>query len=85
MLDRSAGSAYADQARAVAAVLERVDSSPVTAARPEAVARTIVRAATTPRPRPRYAAGRGAGTILRTRHLLPDRAFDALVRRVYGP
>jgi len=34
-------------------------------------------------PRARYPVGRGAGTILRARKLLPDVAFDALVTRMY--
>jgi hypothetical protein len=47
------------------------------------VAKTIVKAATTSRPRIRYAVGRGAGSLLIARRLLPDRAFDAMVHSMY--
>ena len=78
----SGGGAYAGQAAALARVLQNVDlagrSSP-----PDVVARTILKAATANRPAARYPSGRGAGTIVRARRLLPDRAFDAIVTRVY--
>ena len=47
------------------------------------VARKIVRAATTARPRPRYPVGRGAGSIVLARRLLPDRVFDAAIGTMY--
>ncbi|MEO3977706.1 SDR family NAD(P)-dependent oxidoreductase [Streptomyces sp. CAU 1734] len=47
----------------------------------ETAARTIVRAATTPRPRARYAIGAVARTVMTARRLLPDAAFDAVMRR----
>jgi NAD(P)-dependent dehydrogenase (short-subunit alcohol dehydrogenase family) len=84
LIARSAGTAYAAQARSVARVMAAADR-PGRAADPALVARTIVRAATTPRPRARYAVGRGAGTILMARRLLPDRVFDAAVSRAYLP
>lgn len=48
---------------------------------PSVIADVIGRAATTRRPRIRYAAGAGAKPMLFLRRLLPDRAFDALARR----
>ena len=43
----------------------------------------ILRAATARRPRARYAAGKGAATILAARKILPDRAFDLVVARTF--
>jgi len=43
-----------------------------------------VKAATTSRPKARYPVGRGAGSILAARKVLPDRAFDAVVSRLYS-
>ena len=51
--------------------------------KPDVVARKIVKAATTSHPRPRYPVGRGAGSIVLARRLLPDRAFDAVVNSMY--
>ncbi|WP_369174341.1 SDR family NAD(P)-dependent oxidoreductase [Streptomyces sp. R28] len=45
--------------------------------------RTIVRAATTPRPRARYAIGGLSRTVMTARRLLPDAAFDALMRQAF--
>jgi NAD(P)-dependent dehydrogenase (short-subunit alcohol dehydrogenase family) len=51
---------------------------------PEQVAATIERALTAPRMRARYLVGRDAAAMLALRRLLPDRAFDAFVRRAVG-
>lgn len=48
---------------------------------PAVIATTIVKAARARRPKTRYASGTGARAILTLRRLLPDRAFDGLVRR----
>ncbi|MEJ7706053.1 MAG: oxidoreductase [Nocardioidaceae bacterium] len=53
------------------------------ASSPEAVARVILRAATARRPRARYVVGPLARTLLASRRVLPDRAFDALVKAGY--
>ncbi len=82
MLKNSADSAYASQARSVVRRLETADS-PRTSSGPEVVARKIVRAATTARPRARYPVGRGAGTIVRARKVLPDSALDVVISRAY--
>ncbi|MCM2391679.1 SDR family NAD(P)-dependent oxidoreductase [Streptomyces albipurpureus] len=47
----------------------------------EAATKVIVHASTTPRPRARYAIGALARTVMIARRLLPDVAFDALMRR----
>ena len=82
LTDTSAGGAYEAQAAKVRGVLERADRGR-SASKPAVVAKKIVHAATTSHPRPRYPVGRGAGTILRARKLLGDRAFDAIVKRIY--
>jgi short-subunit dehydrogenase len=46
----------------------------------ERAAAVIVKAATVPRPRPRYAVGAVARLTITAKRLLPDRAFDAIVR-----
>jgi NAD(P)-dependent dehydrogenase (short-subunit alcohol dehydrogenase family) len=51
---------------------------------PEQVAATIERALTARRMRARYLVGRDAKAMLAMRRLLPDRAFDLVLRRVLG-
>ncbi|MGO9079103.1 MAG: oxidoreductase [Streptosporangiaceae bacterium] len=82
MLEASAGTAYAGQAQSVARRLEAADQ-PRASSGPEVVAEAIDRAATTSRPRARYPVGRGAGTIVRARKVLPDRAMDAIITRAF--
>lgn len=50
---------------------------------PEAVADVVVKAATSSRPRARYAVGLMAKTLITTRRLLPDVAWDGVIRRVW--
>ena len=52
---------------------------------PEAVAEAIERAITAERPRARYAVTPSAHLFLWLRYLLPDRAWDALVRGIFPP
>ena len=59
----------------------RVDEGPMSAS-PEDVARTIVTAVTTSRPRSRYAVPFSAGLIVRLRRTLPDRVMDAILSRM---
>ena len=72
---------YAPQGNAVADSLAsestRRRSSP-----PELIARTIGKAVTARRPKTRYAAGYGAKPMIFLHDVLPDRAFDAFIRRV---
>jgi NAD(P)-dependent dehydrogenase (short-subunit alcohol dehydrogenase family) len=71
---------YAPQGNAVADSLAsestRRRSSP-----PELIAKTIGKAVTTRRPKTRYAAGYGAKPMIFLHDVLPDRAFDAFIRR----
>ncbi len=79
----SAGSAYAEQAEHVGAFLDLAESPAVTSSS-DVVAKKIVKAATVGHPRTRYPVGKGAGSILFTRWLLPARAFDAVMSSMYG-
>jgi NAD(P)-dependent dehydrogenase (short-subunit alcohol dehydrogenase family) len=79
----SAGTAYQDQAEAVRARMESGDR-PTVSSGPEVVARAIARAATARRPRTRYPVGRGATSIVTARRVLPDRAMDAVISRLYS-
>jgi NAD(P)-dependent dehydrogenase (short-subunit alcohol dehydrogenase family) len=53
------------------------------AAGPDAVAKTIERAITSRRPKPRYMVTAGARVLLATRRALPDRGWDAMMRSQY--
>ncbi|MGH3362708.1 MAG: oxidoreductase, partial [Nocardioides sp.] len=81
-VESAAGGAYEEQAAAAARRLASVDNK-VLSSGPSTVARTIVKAATATRPRTAYATGRGARAVMATRRLLPDRAFDAVLTRLY--
>jgi NAD(P)-dependent dehydrogenase (short-subunit alcohol dehydrogenase family) len=50
---------------------------------PEAVARTIERALSVPNPRPRYTVTPSARLLMGLRSVLPDRAWDAMLRARY--
>ena len=71
---------YAPQGNALAASIAsestRRRSSP-----PELIAKTIGKAVTARRPKTRYAAGYGAKPMIFLHDVLPDRAFDAFIRR----
>ena len=69
-------------AERVRATRERCDG-PKLASSPDTVAKKIVKAATASHPKPRYPVGRGAGTIVRSRKVLGDRTFDAVIKRMY--
>lgn len=51
---------------------------------PEVVGKAVVKAATTRRPKTRYAVGFGAKPLLVVRRILSDRAWDSLILRVGG-
>jgi hypothetical protein len=51
---------------------------------PEVVARAVVHALTSPRPRTRYPVGAGAKRILSLSRVLPDRWVDRLILRTTG-
>ena len=82
LVETSRGGAYEERAEAVRRRMEKADGRGVSS--PDVVARKIVKAATVAHPRARYPVGRGAGTILGARRVLPDRAFDAIVTRLYS-
>jgi hypothetical protein len=71
-----------DQAKVVAAALASTVGSTMSTP-PEVIADAIVHAATSPRPKTRYPVGKGARAILLLRRLLPDRAFDVVIWKIY--
>jgi NAD(P)-dependent dehydrogenase (short-subunit alcohol dehydrogenase family) len=83
LVANSKDGAYAEQAEIVRRVLESGDSRRMSSP-PQVVARKIVKAVSASSPRARYPVGKGAGTLMTARKLLPDVAFDAVVRRVYS-
>ncbi len=76
---------YAEQAGAIAKSLE-ASSRPghLLASQPEVIAKAVRKAATARRPKTRYAVGRGAKPMIWLSRVLPDRAFDALIKRGSG-
>jgi NAD(P)-dependent dehydrogenase (short-subunit alcohol dehydrogenase family) len=79
----STGGAYEEMAGQVRLVMERADRSKLMSSGPDTVAKKIVKAALSNTPRARYPVGRGAGTIVRARRLLPDAVFDYVVKGMY--
>lgn len=79
----SSGGAYARQADAVATALTS-ESADRRNSPPELIGRTIRKAVTAKRPKTRYAVGFGAKPLIAAHALLPDRAYDALIRRATG-
>ena len=71
---------YSDQASAMASVLSS-DSGRPRQSPPSVIADAIGKAVTARRPRTRYAVGSGAKPLIFLHGALPDRAFDALMRR----
>jgi NAD(P)-dependent dehydrogenase (short-subunit alcohol dehydrogenase family) len=82
LLATSGHGPYMDQAKIVAAALASTDGSAMST-HPDVIADAIVQAATSPRPKTRYPVGRGARAILLLRRLLPDRAFDVVLWKIY--
>ena len=83
LVETSRGGAYEEHAERVRRVLERADGR-LLGGSPDAVAKKVVTAVLSNTPRVRYPVGRGAGTIVRARRLLPDAAYDYLVKGMYG-
>ena len=69
-------------ARVIAAVTKAVERIARDGLPPEAVAEVVAEAITTPRPRARYVVGRDAKVQALAARLLPDRVFDAAMRRL---
>jgi NAD(P)-dependent dehydrogenase (short-subunit alcohol dehydrogenase family) len=82
LVETSRGGAYEERAGRVSQTMERGDTG-WAGTQPVVVARKILKAATTSHPRARYPVGRGAGSIVLARRLMPDRAFDALISTMY--
>jgi NAD(P)-dependent dehydrogenase (short-subunit alcohol dehydrogenase family) len=82
-VESSRGTPYEQQAAALRRRFEQA-YRPATASNPDVVAKAVVKAALARRPRARYPVGRGARTVLTARAVLPDRAFDAVVSRLYS-
>lgn len=77
--------AYAQQAIAMAASLESSSAANARMTSPaEIVADAVTRAATARRPRTRYRVGFGAKPMVFLSAVLPDRGFDALIKRASG-
>lgn len=76
---------YAQQANAIAVSLD-ASSKPGhwLASSADVVANAVVKAATARRPRTRYAVGMGAKPLIALSRILPDKAFDALIKRGTG-
>jgi NAD(P)-dependent dehydrogenase (short-subunit alcohol dehydrogenase family) len=73
---------YADFNQAVAAKTANAYEGPMAriGASPDAVARAVERAITSRRPRPRYVITAGARALLALHGVLPDRAWDGMMR-----
>jgi NAD(P)-dependent dehydrogenase (short-subunit alcohol dehydrogenase family) len=82
LVSSSAGTPYEHQAEGVRARMAAGDGPMMSG--PDVVGRKIARAATARRPRSRYPVGRGAGSVVTARRLLPDRALDAVISRLYS-
>jgi NAD(P)-dependent dehydrogenase (short-subunit alcohol dehydrogenase family) len=83
LITASADTAYAQQAPGVARLLRSADLKPRRGSSPDAIAAAVMRAATARRPKTRYLLGPGAKPLVFLRRFLPDRAFDALIKRVF--
>lgn len=85
VLATSGGGVYRSQAKAVAAYLSGSSNSQTTrASSPDVVARAITKSVTIARPRTRYRVGFAAKPVVFIRRFLPDRTFDALIKRGFG-
>ena len=74
---------YAPQGNAVADSLSS-ESTQRRSSPPELIANTIGKAVTARRPKARYAVGYGAKPMIFLHDVLPERAFDAFIRRAVG-
>ena len=74
---------YDEQAKAMGESLDS-DTNRRRQSPPTLIANTIAKAVTARRPKTRYAVGFGAKPLIFMRGLLPDRGFDAVIRRATG-
>jgi NAD(P)-dependent dehydrogenase (short-subunit alcohol dehydrogenase family) len=82
-VESSRGTPYEQQADGLRRRFEQA-YRPAVASNPDVVAKAVTKAATARRPKTRYPVGRGAWTVLTARAVLPDRAFDSIVSRLYS-
>ncbi|MGW0325580.1 oxidoreductase [Nocardia sp. NPDC003183] len=75
---------YSAQAEAVAASLGPQATVARLGSPPEVIADAIGKAVTARRPKTRYQVGFGSRPLIFLKWLLPDRAFDALIKRAVG-
>ncbi|MFC9659400.1 oxidoreductase [Nocardia sp. NPDC127606] len=76
---------YAEQAAAMAVSLDQSSQPDARMTSPPSViGKAVTKAATVRRPRTRYRVGFGAGPLVFLSKILPDRAFDALIKRSTG-
>lgn len=81
--ETSDGSAYEEQARAVAASL-RSESNANRNSPPSVISDAIGKAVSARRPKTRYAVGFGAKPLITARGILTDRQFDSVITRATG-
>jgi hypothetical protein len=81
--ETSGHGANADQAHAVAASLSGGGNARFSSD-PSVIAKAISKAAAAKRPKTRYAVGFGAKPLIGLHSVLPDRTFDALIKRASG-
>jgi NAD(P)-dependent dehydrogenase (short-subunit alcohol dehydrogenase family) len=74
---------YSEQAAAVVESL-RSETTRRRSSPPDLIAKTIVKAVSARRPKTRYAVGYGAKPLILAHDVLPNRAFDAVMRRATG-
>jgi len=79
----SGAGAYAAQAKAVAGSLTS-ESTARRSSPPSVIANAIAKAVTARRPKTRYAVGYGAKPMIFLHSVLPNRGFDAFIRRATG-
>jgi NAD(P)-dependent dehydrogenase (short-subunit alcohol dehydrogenase family) len=83
LITASAHTAYANQAPGVARMLRSSDLKQRRRSSPDVIAAAVLRAASARRPKTRYLLGPGAKPLVILRAVLPDRVFDALLKRVF--
>ena len=83
LITASAHTAYANQAPGVARMLRSNDLKPRRGSSPDVIAAAVLRAASARRPKTRYLLGPGAKPLVMLHAVLPDRVFDALLKRVF--
>ncbi|MBF4770529.1 oxidoreductase [Nocardioides agariphilus] len=82
LVEISRGGAYEERSQRIYKTMERGDTG-WAGTDPDVVAKKIVKAATARHPAIRYPVGKGAGSLVLARRLLPDRVFDAMINTQY--